>query len=181
MKRPDKNNFSPNHSVTSFGVGPFVPWEKAWARGRSRSAFSLVEVVLSIGIVAFAFTSLFALLPAGLQVFRRAMDISLSTQIVQRVVADARQTEWSELMGSGGVRDRFFDDQGNEVAASDSFVYQVRVNVVPGTVLPTGSPANAHLATILVQIVQNPGGMADPFSTPQNNPVLRYSALLAGS
>jgi uncharacterized protein (TIGR02598 family) len=148
----------------------------------SRRGFTLVEVVLSIGIVAFAFTSLLALVPAGLQVFRQAMDLSLSSQIVQRVVSDARQTEWEVLVGNGSTQpDRFFDDQGNEVTRNDPFTYHVRVNVTPGTVLPTGSPSNSNLATIIIKIVQNPGRVADPFTSPQQHQILQFSALLAGN
>ena len=37
-------------------------------------AFTLIETVLAIGIVSFAFVALMGLLPCGLQVFRKAMD-----------------------------------------------------------------------------------------------------------
>jgi uncharacterized protein (TIGR02598 family) len=86
-------------------------------------AFSLVETALAIGVVAFAFVGLLALLPAGLSNFRGAVDTSVSAQIFQRVVTDAEQADFDLLTGSasGGKGDfyvlptRFFDDQGSEV------------------------------------------------------------------
>ena len=91
-----------------------------------RRAFSLVEVVLALGVVAFAFVALFSLLPVGMGVFREAMDTSVSTQIVQRIAGDAQETDFDNLVDpakNGGTATadwfvlplRYFDDQGSEV------------------------------------------------------------------
>ena len=101
----------------------------------SRSGFSLVEVTLAIGIVAFAFVALFALLPQGMSQFRRTMETTLSTQIAQRVITDAQQTDFAKLVDDAGgeakdgltfrapvrgdARLRFFDEDGNEVKVTD--------------------------------------------------------------
>ena len=50
---------------------------------RSNSGFSLVEVSLAIGIIAFAFVALFSLMPTGLTTFRSAIDTSNETWIMQ--------------------------------------------------------------------------------------------------
>ncbi len=110
---------------------------------KTKSAgFSLVEVALAIGIVAFAFVALLALLPAGLTTFRRALDISICTQIAQRIVSEAQQADFDVLTDrvnlpvSAPNRDysfrmrrpgetpaappwiRYFDEQGNEIVPS---------------------------------------------------------------
>lgn len=87
------------------------------------SAFSLVETALAVGIVAFAFVGLLALLPIGLTNFRGSVDTSVGAQIFQRVVADAEQTDFDLLTGAARagtgeffvLPTRFFDDQGAEV------------------------------------------------------------------
>lgn len=87
--------------------------------------FSLVEVVLAIGVVAFAFVAIFSLLPVGMGVFRQAMDTSVSAQIVQRVVGDATETEFEQLIANPAKGNyyalpvRYFDDQGTEVKVSN--------------------------------------------------------------
>ena len=43
-------------------------------RGTSNAGFSLIEVTLAIGIIAFAFVALFGLLPTGMQTFRASVD-----------------------------------------------------------------------------------------------------------
>src|ERR1700722_12946177 len=64
------------------------------------SGFSLIEVAIALGVVSFAFVGVFGLLPAGLTVFRKAMDISVSSQIFQKIVEDARATDFSTLVDS---------------------------------------------------------------------------------
>ncbi len=71
---------------------------KAAGVGRKPAGFSLVEVVLAIGVVAFAFVALFGLLPTGLSIFRKATDTSVGAQIFQKIVDDARQTDYLGLV-----------------------------------------------------------------------------------
>ena len=64
---------------------------------RHAQGFSLVEVALALGIVAFAFVSLFGLLPTGLNVFRGAIDTSNETWIMQGLNSMIQVTEWAKL------------------------------------------------------------------------------------
>jgi len=102
---------------------------------RKQSAFSLVEVVLAVGVVAFAFVGILGLLPAGMTQFRAAMDDTVCTQIAHRVIADARQMDFDLLIDKTSIPDaggpddyftfraprvsqpeyRYFDEQGGEV------------------------------------------------------------------
>jgi uncharacterized protein (TIGR02598 family) len=111
----------------------------------ARAAFSLVEVALAVGIVAFAFVSLMALLPVGLSHFRAAIDLSVGAQIFQHVVGDAEQEDFERLTTTTATATgdffvlptRYFDDQGGEVVLrtpgtpsadeAAQIVYQVRV------------------------------------------------------
>lgn len=101
-------------------------------------AFSLVEVVLAIGVVAFAFVAILGLLPAGMTQFRQAVDTTVCAQIAQRVIGDAQQTDFDTLIdvknlpSSANDRDnytfrapkvsepeyRYFDERGGEVIPS---------------------------------------------------------------
>jgi uncharacterized protein (TIGR02598 family) len=101
-----------------------------------RSGFSLVEVSVAIGIVAFAFVALFALLPQGANTFRRTIEVGVSSQIAQKVIADMQQMDFDQLVSSSDTAvaalssfrwplgtpglTRFFDDTGNEVLVDRS-------------------------------------------------------------
>lgn len=87
------------------------------------SGFSLVEVVLALTIVAFAFVGLMGLLPTGLGNFRSAVDRTMSGQIFQRVLTDAEQADFDTVLAQGASKGgeffefpiRYFDEQGVEV------------------------------------------------------------------
>ena len=69
---------------------------------RLAQGFSLVEVALALGIVAFAFVSLFGLLPTGLGVFRSAIDTSNETWIMQGLNSMVQVTEWPKIVPPNG-------------------------------------------------------------------------------
>lgn len=54
---------------------------------RRRSAFSLVEVVLALGVVSFAIVAILGILPAGLQTGHSAQDETRAAQIAQAIIA----------------------------------------------------------------------------------------------
>lgn len=154
-----------------------------------RAAFSLIEVVMAIGIVAFAFISVLGLIPTGLNTFRQAIDASVGAQIVQRVMNEAQQTDFDVLVqGSNGTYlqrpVRYFDDQGNEMANSTGAIYQVNTRIMPVTPMPSHT-SYPTLATVTVQIVNNPGnqqintdGASSLWSDPRFS-VATYSGLVS--
>ena len=66
-----------------------------------QSGFSLVEITLAIGIIAFAFVALFGLLPSGLSVFRQAIDSANEMWIMQDLNTMIQVTDWSKDSGTG--------------------------------------------------------------------------------
>ncbi|MDR3402986.1 MAG: Verru_Chthon cassette protein B [Chthoniobacter sp.] len=126
---------------------------------RRQSGFSLVEVVLAVGVIAFAFVAIMGLLPAGLQQFRQAIDNSVCTQIAQRIIQDAQLTDYATLVDathlpantagyymqansycatdvskSNPIHVRYFDESGNEI-------------------IPQGSvPSSTELASIIYHV-----------------------------
>jgi len=55
-----------------------------------RDAFTLIEVVIAMGIVTFGLVTVFALLPVGLQLVRESTDESIATGILTMIVSDVR-------------------------------------------------------------------------------------------
>lgn len=144
----------------------------------SSDAFSLIEVVLAIGIVAFAFVAILGLLPVGMTTFRQAMDTSTSSQIIQRVINEAQQTKYATLVESGSTT-KHFDDQGNEVEPAFS-IYTVEVLVTAPTILPESSAGpSANLASVRVRVAHNPGRDPNPFDPTRVFPRIEQSAFIA--
>ncbi len=124
---------------------------------RATSAFSLIEVTLAIGIIAFALTAVVGLLPVGLTSFRQAVDVSTENRIVQRFAAEARQTEFATLVGTGSTEYpvRHFDDQGTEVSRGADGIYSAKLVATAPANLPGGTTTD--LARLVIDIVRNPG------------------------
>jgi uncharacterized protein (TIGR02598 family) len=105
-------------------------------RFRDWPAFSLVEVVLALGVAAFSLITLFALLPVGVQTNRNAISQTAATNIMAAVVSDLRATPKSVTTSAqfavnipanaaapadpppcSGTQTLYFDGQGQAAAA----------------------------------------------------------------
>ena len=127
-------------SLRTAATSPFRLHRKVLTNLKAKG-FTLVEVVLAIGIVAFAFVGLLALMPAGLSTFRKAMNTSVGAQVAQQLSSEIEQTDFDSLLSScqpdisaftsgstsedgilywkgNQAKFRYFDDQGNEVTPS---------------------------------------------------------------
>ena len=88
---------------------------------RGNGGFTLTEVAIAIGIAAFAFVTLLSLLSAGLGQFRSAIDAQTGARILQRIVSDAEQADFDQLLSTAtrSTTDfyvlpiEYFDDEGN--------------------------------------------------------------------
>lgn len=118
-------------------------WPHPSNRSR-RSGFSLVEVTLSIGVIAFAFVALLGLLPAGLSSFRAAIDTSNEARIVQSLVGKVQMTDFNEIPHLDyGVSEEvyYFDEEGSPTDTSkdpvnelkDSRLYAAKLFVRPAS------------------------------------------------
>jgi uncharacterized protein (TIGR02598 family) len=164
-------------------------------------AFSLVEVTLALGLVTFSVITLMGMIPMGLTTFHKAAATSVSSQIVQQVVTDVQQSDFSQLVTANSpltrLSLRYFDDQGNELglvggvppaSPPPGTVYNVNVVVKTPVVLTGGSPTDpSNLACLAIEIVSNPGNIALTYDsndsvvqdTVHGISVSRYSAFVA--
>lgn len=78
------------------------------ARSRATAAFSLVEAVISIGVVSFAMLGLLGVVPSGLATFQTASLTSAETEIVRSVSEDVLRTDYSKLTATNYR----FDERG---------------------------------------------------------------------
>ena len=93
-------------------------------RSSRPAAFSLVEVVLAMGVTSFALLGMVALLPAGLKTSREAADEMTQAQIVQYARNQLELTTFTNL-SVWTKTPAYFDAQGLPTTASDpSQVYK---------------------------------------------------------
>jgi uncharacterized protein (TIGR02598 family) len=118
------------------------------------AGFSLVEVTIALGIVAFAFVPLMGLLPVGLTSFRSAIDQTVLSQIVQQIGNESQQSDFDAVTTPQNFR--FFDEQARELDAtrSSEAIFRSRLVVVDDADSP-------HLKRLVIQVARNPGGAAE--------------------
>ena len=80
---------------------------------RARWAFSLVEVVLALGVVGFAIVAILGVLPAGLQTSRGAQDETRAAQIAQSVFAALASQQFD------AVSIKLYDSAGGQSGSID--------------------------------------------------------------
>ena len=155
---------------------PFARRSKYFGKSAWETAFSLIEVVIALGIVSFAFIGMVGLIPVGLNDFRESMDTSVGSRIGQQIVNEAQQTDFPVLISAPTIQ-RYFDEQGTEVKDIGSSIYTAQVEVAPTTVLPGSAIPATSLATVLIKIAYNPAHQASPFNS--NSRYQVYPALVA--
>ncbi len=160
----------------------------AKSRSRCSRAFTLIETTMAIGIVAFALIGVLGLMPAGMTTFQKAMDTSMSSHIVQQVVTDLQQGDFSTLAQPHPIQ--YFDDQGNRLSGTTQdgvpALYYVNTVVQTPSALPGAGDPSPSLATITVEVVKNPSHRAlqrDPGTLAvvdnPGQPVTRFPVLIS--
>jgi len=128
--------------------------------------FSLIEVVLSLGILSFAFVGLMGLIPTGLSSLDTAIDSTVESQILQHISALCRQSTYTALkknlldINPGAdplnpnrpMPDYFFNEQGEELKGDQatqqaSYVYAAAVICQAGTPVPVGAQSGTTAGT----------------------------------
>ena len=105
---------------------------------RPRSGFSLVEVVLAVGIVSTSVLATVALLAVGNDTNKRARDEGFAAQIAANEFQRIRSLDSATFPTTipGSLPPRFYDGDIKEIAASAQAAYELRVDLLvapPGT------------------------------------------------
>ena len=119
-------------------------------------AFTLIEVLLSLGIVSFAFMALCGVLPVGLQTYREAMDATCRANIIRVISSELAQAPFAEIDARKG-QERFFSDQGLEVASAEAARFRVKYENILGATSLFGA-ANSSLKPVTIDITSVQGG-----------------------
>lgn len=110
-------------------------------------AFSLIEVVISIAIVSFAFIVIIALLPVGIKTNRDSMEESRAINLLQAMVADWQVTAFStnslpsciyglpSLTSMSTIRSgtNYVAEDGTTNSSSQNSFYRVTYTVYPNS------------------------------------------------
>jgi uncharacterized protein (TIGR02598 family) len=127
-----------------------------FAAAGKRDAFSLVEVMVAIGLVTFAMLVIFSLMPVGLHSLQESNRQIVETEIFNTLGAELSSTPFDQV--TNYLTQRFpvyFDNEGMEQGGSSNAVFIARcaVAAVP--------ESNTQLNRVIVSI----GYRRDPAQT----------------
>ena len=112
------------------------------AHNRRQAAFSLVEVVMALGIAAFCLVALLGLMPVGLKTVRDARGDSLRAEILKSMGNIAQQTDYS-LLGNLAGKKYYFDINGLVVSSTSAdAIYEAVLSTGPVNI-PSSSTSTA--------------------------------------
>ncbi len=181
--------------ITFALTGTRLPYYQRKLQQTAVAGFSLVEVVLAVGIVAVAFVPLLGLMPIGLSTSRQAIDTTIEAEIVQQMTSQAQETNFSALTGLNSNAVVCFDGNGN-ITTSSGALYKASFSIPTtpanpsgstypgGTVLPNGT-LTYQLATVSIYILstRTSGGMAAtaPSDLIANSASKKYTVFLGNN
>ncbi len=87
------------------------------ARRKGGPGFTLVEVVLALGLCSFAILSLMSLMPVSLDSARHALEISRISKTFQKVSSELTQSQFTNVAAITATN-YYFDYDGNAADAS---------------------------------------------------------------
>jgi len=147
---------------------------------QSRSGFSLVEVVLALGICSFAMLAIVGMIPVGLSTFQDAMTTTVQSQIMQRIAGDVLLADYSNLAGS--VQETYYNEQGTSVDAATAvdLAYTARV-YQPEDISEVGAELSVTPGEkVVIKIARtSPGQVFETVETQLPRQVASYSVVVS--
>jgi len=114
---------------------------------RYATAFSLVEVVLAIGVASFTLLSMVALLPMGLKTAHEAAEATTQSQIIQYCRNQLELTSFTNLSSWSTATD-YFDNQGLPTTSTDpEGIYTVTFHIGNINLSTNSSASVSYLAS----------------------------------
>jgi uncharacterized protein (TIGR02598 family) len=111
--------------------------------------FTLVEVVLALGLCSFALLSLMALMPVSLDSARHALEISRVAKAFQKVTSELTQSKFANVAAMSTSTYQF-DYDGNK-PASDADIYYTVLATVAASPVPNQSSTSLVRVTLEAQ------------------------------
>jgi uncharacterized protein (TIGR02598 family) len=138
----------------------------------SGRAFTLVEVVLALGVVSFGLISMLGLLTVGLKTFHDAMSQTTETEIAQQISNQLQLANFSSISGIKNSSNYYFTQEGLQLTngsststAPASTVYTASVAAPSVLAVPGVTSSTSSLATNTMTFVISIWSVNSPQTT----------------
>lgn len=167
---------------------------------KTQRGFSLIEVIVAMGIASTVMVGLIGIMPAGVESLHDASTTTIQARIVQDLISDAQMSDWDvRPVGNNGedksyltdlagmANSRKYDSEGNLIAGGKNAAAATSYATL--LELPTGADLNPtvlsttykHLKKVLITVEFTPGGRAPDFNAngPRARFIKKYSFYIA--
>jgi uncharacterized protein (TIGR02598 family) len=142
-------NYFVNYFLASDASSVYFIAMPSTLRTRFTTAFSLIEVTLSLGVVSFALLSLLALLPLGLKMMQEAQQQQAIGNILLEARGQAQQMSSTDIVGGTGVSATiFYDINGSRELGSIGGGFVAMPNVYYSVVTQRVKPSVGSASTL---------------------------------
>ena len=118
-------------------------------------AFSLIEVTIAMGVMAFAAIAILGIIPNGLAAATRSSQTTIAARLASEVQSEIQQVG----LAAFPTNETYFDGDGKFLTSTAGAVYYVYRSVEDCT-LPGASAGS--FKKVIVQVVKNPAGQTFP-------------------
>jgi uncharacterized protein (TIGR02598 family) len=126
----------------------------------SGRAFTLVEVVLALGVVCFGIISMLGLLTVGLKTFHDAMSQTTETEIAQQLANQLQLANFSTLAANKTGSTNYFTQEGIQLTnaagsttAPTSTVYTATINAPSVLTVPGGDSTSTITTNTMTFVI----------------------------
>lgn len=158
---------------------PFASQSKISSNRRSdRSGFSLVEVILAVGIIATIMVPIVALVGLGLDTIRESHRDVIDSQIVNLVENELSLTDWKSTDNLATIDGQVkkFSRDGISVDREEDAVYAAKI-LVDAVRIESSGPSADYARRVEVRLTSVPATITSRFDNRQF--YRRYSILVA--
>jgi uncharacterized protein (TIGR02598 family) len=122
---------------------------------RGEGGFSLIEVTIAMGVMAFAAIAILGIIPNGLAAATRSSQTTIAARLASEVQSEIQQVG----LASFATDTTYFDGDGKILTSTAGAVYYV-YRSVEDCLLPGAS--SGSFKKVIVQVVKNPAGQTFP-------------------
>ena len=156
-------------------------------RNHHRGGFTLIEVLIALGICVSVLVVLLGILPGALNQMNKAADLVNHQRITDLITGEAQLTQWEDFLNMDG-KIRYFDNQGAYIPdellsqKQNSITYAAKI-VLPqkneGLYYPGITEPNDYTRRIVIHVANTTKAPFDFANIEFNPKVETYSSVLA--
>ena len=135
-----------------------IPYLAGDARGED--GFSLIEVTIAMGVMAFAAIAILGIIPNGLAAATRSSQTTIAARLASEVQSEIQQVGLASF-ATDATNTTYFDGDGKFLPDNTGAVYYV-YRSVKACPLPGQEESADSFKRVIVQVVKNPAAQTFP-------------------